>query len=79
MNVLAAYSRQRFLCEPPLRGRSISPKRMGGLVMADIVGDRKIGKQRQLLENAGDARRVCRRRVGKVIGRPSSVMTPESG
>ena len=39
--------------------RSIRPKRVGGLVIDDVVGDRQVGDQRQFLEDADDAGRVA--------------------
>ncbi len=35
--------------------RSISPNLVGGLLMRDVVGDREVGNERQLLEDADDA------------------------
>ena len=60
--------------------RSIRPKRRGGLLIADVVGHREVGDQRQLLEDAGDAGGVRRRRrCERNRLAPSSSMRPSSG
>ena len=51
--------------EPPLRALVDQAEAHGRMGDGDIVGNRKIGKQRQFLENTGDARRICCRGAGE--------------
>ena len=54
MDVLAADARQQLLGAPPLGAlvdQAEAARRVGD---ADVVGDRQVGQQRQLLEDAHD-------------------------
>jgi hypothetical protein len=62
MDVLGAGTRQRILGHAALRPAVDQPEATRRVADCDVVGHRKIGDQRQLLEDAGDAGRVGRGR-----------------
>ena len=65
VDVLAAYPGQRLLGQPSLRAVVNQPEALGRMGDGDVIGDAEVGEKRQLLENTGDARLVCRRRAGE--------------
>ena len=70
MNFLRSGAGERLLGKPALRPLidEAQPRRRPGNM--DIVLDSQIGDERKLLKNAGNARRVGRRRVAKGDGPP---------
>ena len=70
MDLLGPGTRQRRLGEPTLRGAVDQPEALRRPRDGDIVGHRKVGHQRQLLEHAGDAGSGRRRRRGEARLRP---------
>ena len=62
MDVVGAGARQRFLGHAALRAAVDQPEAARRIADRDVVGDREVGDQRQLLEDAGDAGRMGRGR-----------------
>jgi hypothetical protein len=60
MNVGGAGPGERLLGDPPLRAPIDHSEAARRIADADVVGDRKIGNERQLLKDADDARAVGR-------------------
>ena len=80
MDVGRAGSLERFLGETPLRAsvdHSEAARRIGD---GDVVGDREVGDERQLLKDADDAGAIGGGRANRKRRRaPSSTIRPESG
>ena len=80
MDVLAAGARQRLLGDAALRPAVDQAEALRRIADDDIVGDRQVGNQRQLLEDADNAGGHGRCRVGRRRPRaPSSIIRPSSG
>ena len=62
MDVVGAGARERLLGHAALRAAVDQAEAARRVADRDVVGDRQVGDQRQLLEDAGDAGRVGRRR-----------------
>ena len=80
MDVLGAGARQRCLGHAALRAPVDQAEAARRVADRDVVGDREVGDQRQLLEDADDAGRVAPPpATAKATGWPSSSMRPASG
>ena len=65
MDVVGAGARQRLLGHSPLRAPVDQPEAARRIADRDVVGDRQVRDQRQLLEDAGDAGGIGGRRRGE--------------
>ncbi len=80
VDVRRAGALERLLGDAPLRAPVDQAEALRRIADGDVVGDREIGDERQLLEDADDAGAVGGgRRVRKRPRRPSSTMRPASG